>query len=207
MNLRRRHLTTFTAALALTAPMLGHATDNYPNKLIKLVVAFPAGGDTDALARLYAEQLTKRLGQNVVVENRAGAGGSIGTAHVARAEPDGYTLMFTPNTHPIIPHVLPTGVTYHAVDDFTPIINTGTSPFALVASSASGITSIKDFVEQVKAGNNISYGTPGAGSPMHVVGEMLLHAAGVQSTAVHYRGNAPLMTDVLGGHIPVAVVT
>ncbi|MCK9506824.1 MAG: tripartite tricarboxylate transporter substrate binding protein [Pigmentiphaga sp.] len=207
MNLRRRHLAALTATLALTAPTLGHTADTYPNRIIKLVVAFPAGGDTDALARPYAEQLTKRLGQNVVVENRAGAGGSIGTSHVARAEPDGYTLMFTPNTHPIIPHVLPTGVNYHAVDDFTPIINTGTSPFALVASNASGITSIQNFVDQVKAGKNLSYGTPGAGSPMHVVGEMLLHAAGIQSTPVHYRGNAPLMTDVLGGHIPVAVVT
>ncbi|MDX3905114.1 MAG: tripartite tricarboxylate transporter substrate binding protein [Pigmentiphaga sp.] len=207
MSLSRRYLAALVAALGLAAPMLTQAADSYPNKLIKLVVAWPAGGDTDALARLYAEQLSKRLGQNVVVENRAGAAGSIGTNQVARAAPDGYTLLFTPNTHPIVPHVLPTGVPYHAVDDFTPIINTGTSPFAIAASNESGITSIKQFVDQVKAGKNISYGTPGAGTPMHVVGEMLLHAAGIQSTAAHYRGNAPLTTDVLGGHIPIAVVT
>lgn len=210
MNHRRRMLTSALAAAAMlalpAAPALAQA---YPSKTITLVVSFPPGGDTDALARLFAEKLSARVGQPVVVENRTGASGTIGNAHVAKATPDGYTLLFTPNTLATAPLVLKpgTGAVYDPLKDFTPIILAGTQSLFLVVNSATGITNMKDFVAAAKAGKVTSYASPGSGSPMHILGEMFNRSAGIKLTQVPYRGSGPAIVDLVAGHMSAMYTT
>ncbi len=200
-------------ALALSACLLGAAgnalAQAWPNKPINLVVAYPAGGDTDAFARVYAEKLTARLGQQVLVDNRPGASGVIGNSSVAKAAADGYTLLFTPSTFPIAQHVLKVGanVAHDVVADFTPIIKTGNIPLLLVTSQSTGIKDMKQAITEAKGGKPLTYGSPGAGSPMHIAAEMLNRAAGMQIAHVPYRGVAPVVTDTLGGHVSIGWIT
>ena len=180
-----------TAALLSTAPAM--AQGGYPNKPITIVVAYPAGGDTDVLARLMAEKLAARLKQTVVVENRTGAAGTIGSAYVARAAADGYTLLLAPNTVSIAPLVLKagTGANYDVQNDLTPIAELGTQSLFVVVNKASGITRMSDLVARAKAGKVETYATPGNGSPMHIMGELFNKSASVKISQVPYRGTAP----------------
>ncbi len=196
---RRSALAGATAALA--APALAQT------RPVAIVVAYPAGGDTDALARFYAEKLAPRIGRQVVIENRSGASGAVGTVHVAGMPPDGDTLMFAPNTFPIVPHVLRRGANYHPVNDFTPITMTGTSPLLLVASRQSGLRTVADVRAAAVAGRLSSYGSPGSGSPMHILAEMWNRAAGVQMQEIAYRGVAPAINDLLAGVLAIGYVT
>src|SRR4051812_20042712 len=155
MTSTRRLILALTAAL--TAGFgLGQAMAQgaYPSKPITIVVSYPPGGDTDALARLYAEKLSTKLGQSVVVDNKPGASGTIGNAYVAKAPADGYTLLFTPNTISIATLVLKSGsgASYDVLNDFTPIIQAGSQSLFLVVNKDTGITSVKDLVDQTKAG-------------------------------------------------------
>jgi tripartite-type tricarboxylate transporter receptor subunit TctC len=181
----------------------------WPSKPVTIVVSYPAGGDTDAIARVYAEKLSARLGQQVLVDNRPGASGTIGNASVARAAPDGYTLLFTPSTFPIAQHVLKLSPnTAHDVNkDFTPIIKTGNIPLLLVTSPSTGIKDLKQAIADAKGGKAVNYGSPGAGSPMHIAAEMLNRSAGVKMAHVPYRGVAPVVTDTLGGHVAIGWIT
>jgi tripartite-type tricarboxylate transporter receptor subunit TctC len=194
------------AALAATPAAVAQA---YPSKQINVIVSFPPGGDTDALARLFSEKLAARVGQPVVVENKTGASGTIGNSFVAKANADGYTLLFTPNTMATAPLVLKpgTGAVYDPLNDFTPIILAGTQSLFVVANTASGVTNMKDLVAQVKAGKVTSYASPGSGSPMHILGEMFNKSAGVKIAQVPYRGSGPAIVDVVGGHIPMMYTT
>ncbi len=206
-----RRLLLAASACAAIAPLATPAlAQNYPNKTITIVVAYPAGGDTDAMARLFAERLSQRMNQTVIVDNKPGASGTIGSAMVGKAAPDGYTLLLAPSTFSIAPLVLKTGtgVAYDVLNDHTPIIKVGVQPLFLVASGNLGV---KDYA-QFKAlasqpGKNFQYGSPGSGSPMHVLGEMYNHASGIKLTHVPYRGAAPVITDVLGGHVPTMWMT
>lgn len=193
------------AATAGTAAM----AQAWPSKPITIVVAYPAGGDTDAIARTYAEKLSQRVGQPVLVDNRPGASGMIGNVWVAKAPADGYTLLFTPSTFPIAQHVLKAGpgVAHDVVKDFTPIVKTGNIPLLLVTAPATGIQSVAQLVAGAKAGKTTTYGTPGAGSPMHIAGELLNKDAGISATHAPYRGVAPVVNDALGGHISVGWIT
>ncbi|WP_423194634.1 Bug family tripartite tricarboxylate transporter substrate binding protein [Cupriavidus sp. H18C2] len=196
-----------TAALLSTAPSI--AKGNYPGKPITIVVAYPAGGDTDVLARLMAEKLAGRLKQSVVVENRTGAAGTIGSAYVARAAPDGYTLLLAPNTVSIAPLVLKagTGASYDVLNDLTPIAELGTQSLFVVVNKNSGIGKMSDLVARAKAGKLETYATPGNGSPMHIMGELFNKSANVKISQVPYRGTAPAIVDVLGGQVPMTYVT
>lgn len=178
-------------------------------KPITVVVSFPPGGDTDALARLFAEKLGARIGQQVVVENRTGASGTIGNAHVAKAAPDGYTLLFTPNTFAIATLVLKagTGASYDVTNDFTPIIQMGSQSLFVIANTAAGVANMKDLVASAKDGKLKSYASPGSGSPMHILGELFNKSAGVKITQVPYRGSGPAITDMVGGHVPMMYST
>ncbi|WP_431111960.1 Bug family tripartite tricarboxylate transporter substrate binding protein [Variovorax paradoxus] len=207
------HTRRFAIAAALS---LGAAcasglawADTYPSKPITLVVAYPAGGDTDALARLYAEKLSARTGQPVVVDNRPGASGIIGSAYVAKAAPDGYILLLAPSTFSIAQLVLKTGGAsgYDVIGGFTPIVQTGSLPLFLVASGAKGYTGLNDAVAAAKGGKSLSYASPGSGSPMHILGEMFARASGASLAHVPYKGVAPAVNDVLGGHVPVTFIT
>jgi tripartite-type tricarboxylate transporter receptor subunit TctC len=209
MTQRRAVLKTL-AATALAAPMLNlRAQGQWPNKTITLVVSYPAGGDTDNLARAFAEKLTTRLGQPVVVDNRPGAAGIIGNTTVARAAPDGYTLLLTPNTISIATLVNKMGGNppYNAVNDFAPIIEVGNQPLFLAVNTAAGVTNVKELVAAIKGGKIKSYASPGVGSPMHILGELFDRAAGIKTTHVAYRGSAPAIVDVVGGHIPMTYTT
>ena len=209
MKLSRR--TAIAAAITLAASLAaGHAmAQAYPIKPVTIIVSYPAGGDTDALGRLFAEKLTTRLGQTVVVENRPGASGTIGNAFVAKSPPDGHTLLLTPNTISIATLVLKAGAgpTYDVLNDFTPIVQIGSQSLFLVVNTSTGITSVKDLVAGAKSGKIGTYASPGSGSPMHILGEMFNKSAGVKIAQVPYRGSAPAVNDMLGGHVPFMYTT
>jgi tripartite-type tricarboxylate transporter receptor subunit TctC len=209
MKSKRRTLLALAAAVtcAFSANVLAQAA--YPNKTISVVVAYPPGGDTDAIARLFADRLSQRLKQSVIVENKPGAGGTVGNSFVGRAAPDGYTLLFTPNPFTTAPMVmkLPPSASYDVLNGFEPIIKTAVQPLVLVAHPSAGFKTVGDMVAASKLGKAVSYGSPGAGSPMHVVAEWLNKSAGIKSAHIPYRGVGPSVVDVVAGHIPTAWVT
>lgn len=205
-----RRQVVMAAALLVAAQMSGHALAQaaYPAKPITIVVAYPAGGDTDAMARLYAEKLSHRLGQPVLVDNRPGASGTIGTVHVAKAAPDGYTLLLAPNTFAIAQFVLKTasGSSYDVLNGFTPIVQTSVQPMFVAASQTSGIKDLKTLIAQGKR-DGLTYASPGSGSPMHIMGEMFNKSAGTKLAHIPYKGVAPAVNDLIGGHVPVTFMT
>ena len=212
MKSARRLFVTAAIAGALTAT-LGAAQAQtaaaYPTKPITVVVSYPPGGDTDAIARLFADKLSQRLKQPVVIDNKPGAGGALGNNFVGRAPADGYTLLFTPNpftTAPLVMKLSPSAG-YDVLHGFEPIIKTAVQPLVLVANPAAGVQSVPDMIKSVKAGKPLSYASPGAGSPMHILGEWLNREAGVKITHVPYRGVGPSVTDVVAGHVDTAWVT
>jgi tripartite-type tricarboxylate transporter receptor subunit TctC len=204
-----RRLFAATAVCAAAAFTAGWASaQNYPSKPITIVVAYPPGGDTDAMARLFAEKLSTRLGQPVVVDNKPGASGSIGSSFVSKAAPDGYTLLQAPSTFAIAPLVLKAGAgaNYDVLNGFTSIIQTAVQPLFIAAGTGSGIKDVKDLVAGAKA-KPLTYASPGSGSPMHILGEVFNQAAGIKLGHVPYRGVAPAINDLLGGHVPVTFIT
>ena len=209
MQPTRRRALALGAGAAAAAPLGARPSPAQTGggRPVSLVVAYPAGGDTDALARLCAEGLAARLGRPVVVDNRAGASGTVGSVHVARAAPDGDTLLLAPSTLATAPHVLKGGAGYDPVRDFAPVALVGTSPLLLVAGRRSGLRRLSDLREQAVAGRVTGYGTPGSGSPMHILGEMFNRAAGLAVPEVAYRGVAPVINDLLAGSLPVGYVT
>jgi tripartite-type tricarboxylate transporter receptor subunit TctC len=201
-------LATALAALALLGGPAAFA-QAYPAKPITVVVAYPPGGDTDAIARLFADKLSQRLKQTVIVDNKPGAGGVVGNSFVGRAPADGYTLLFTPNpftTAPMVMKLTP-AASYDVLGGFEPIAKTATQPLVLVANPGVGIKSIPEMIAMAKSGKALSYASPGAGSPMHILGEWLNATAGVKITHVPYRGVGPSVVDVVAGHVNTAWVT
>lgn len=180
----------------------------YPARPVKIVVAGPPGGGTDFVARLIAEKLTARLKQPVVVENRAGASGIIGTRYVMGAPADGYVVMLGHvATHAIVPamHQPPP---YDAIRDFTPISLVATAPDVLVVAADSPVRSVRDLVALAREKPGaITYGSPGVGLPQHLMGFMLGRTSGVEMRHVPYKGSTPALTDLLGGHISAMFVT
>jgi len=195
------------AACATVAPAA--LAQAYPTKPITVVVAYPPGGDTDATARMLAEKLSQRLKQTVIVDNKPGAGGTLGNSLVGRAPADGYTLLFTPNPFTTAPMVmkLSPSASYDVLNGFEPIIKTSTQPLVLVAHPGVGFKTIPEMIAAAKGGKPLTYATPGAGSPMHVVAEWLNRSAGVKITHVPYRGVGPSVVDVVAGHVNTAWVT
>ena len=208
MKFARRQL-LIAAVAACTAVCAPSFAQTWPAKPVTIVVSYPPGGDTDAIARLFAERLSQRLKQTVLVENRPGAGGTLGNTHVARAPADGYTLLFTPNPFTTAPMVmnLPAASTYDVLNGFEPVIKIATQPLVLVAHPSAGFRTVSEMIAQAKAGKAINYATPGAGSPMHIVAEWLNRAAGVKIAHVPYRGVGPAVVDVTAGHVQTAWVT
>lgn len=207
--IRRRTQLSLMLSLALGAALAaGHAqAQPWPARPITLIVAYPAGGDSDVLARTYAEKLGQRLGQPVVVDNRPGASGTLGASLVAKAHPDGYTLLFAPSTFAIAALVLKGGAPVDVLKDFTPIAQVGSTPLLLLASPQSGIRDVPQLVARLQAGERLPYASPGAGSPMHIVAEMFNRAAGVRMMHVPYKGVAPGLADLMGGHVPTLYAT
>lgn len=193
------------AVLAFTTCAAGAlAQDKYPNKPIRLIVAFPAGGSTDIIGRLVAQRLSQSLGQQVIVDNRGGAGGIVGTEIAARSSPDGYTLtMGTTSTHVIAPAAYGIAkIKYDPIKDFVPITLVASTPYLLVVNPSVKATSLKDFVALVKSQpGKLNYASAGSGSTTHLAMEMLKHTAGMDIVHVPYNGNGPAGTAVLGGQV------
>lgn len=197
---RRNWLVAHAAAgigLAISAPTLAQA---WPSKPIRIIVGYPAGGLTDLFARSYGEYLSQKLGQPVVVENRAGAGGSLAAQAVKAAAPDGYTLMFTISTTMLMNRVLFKSLPYDADNDFELISSMSAGHLPLVASKATGATNLAEFVEYARK-NKVSVGTYAAGSYAHMAIAELNKHFGLQMEAVHYRGEAPMWQDMGAGVI------
>ncbi|RZT30896.1 Bug family tripartite tricarboxylate transporter substrate binding protein [Cupriavidus agavae] len=191
-------------ACALAAPAA--AADSYPDKPVRLVVPFPAGGGTDVVARMLAARLTATLKATVVVENVAGATGTIGSAQVARAAPDGYTLLLgISGTHAIAPSIYPK-LPYEPLRDFVAIGRIAYGGNVLVANPAFPARDVKGLVALAKQpGADLTYGSWGAGSGGHLAGESLNVAAGIQLRHVPYKGVAPLLNDLMGGTLQIAM--
>jgi tripartite-type tricarboxylate transporter receptor subunit TctC len=205
-----RHLRpTRRSALQLLATGLATAAwpafAQWPDKPIKIVVTFPAGGSSDVLARVMAEQLAKKLGQPVVVDNKPGAGGTIGGALVTAAAPDGYTLMLS-NTTPIAlgPFTLDKQP-YDPVAAFTHIAHLGAAPLVIMASKPSGIRSFADFEALARKDGRMDFGSGGPGSIGHIHGELMKRSMGVNLVHVPYRGGAPMTTDLIANTIALGI--
>jgi tripartite-type tricarboxylate transporter receptor subunit TctC len=184
------------AALALATQALAQA---WPAKPIRLVVPFPAGGSTDVVGRVIAQELSMRLGQNVVVDNRGGASGTIGSEAVARMVPDGYTLLLSNvGSQGVGPSLFAT-VKYDAVKDFTHIAMIGTFPNVMIAHPSVPAKSVAEFVALAKRSpGKLNYATSGNGSTNHFMGELLKYYAGIEMVHVPYKGSGPALTDVVG---------
>ena len=190
-----------TALLAL--PAIANAqTPAYPTKPIRLVVPFPAGGATDILAREVAKHLTETWGQSVVVDNRPGAGGNIGSELVAKAAPDGYTLeMGTVGTHAINASLY-SKMPYDHVKDFVPVILVAGVPNVLVVNPSVPVNSVQELIAYAKANpGKLNFASSGSGTSIHLSGELFKVMAGVQMTHVPYKGSAPALQDLLGGQV------
>ena len=204
--LRRRAVLGLSALTVLAGwmPAPAGAQSEYPSRPVTLVVPFPAGGSTDLVARLIASGMTKHLGQQIVIENRGGAGGNIGSAAVARAEPDGYTiLMATVATHALNP-ALYKKMPYDPVEDFAPISLLALIPNVLVVNNDFPAKSVQELIDLLKADpGKYSYASSGNGTPLHLSGELFKSMAGVDMVHVPYKGAGPALVDVMGGHVPI----
>lgn len=185
---------------------LAHA-DDYPTRPITLIVPFPPGGSTTVMARNVADKMSAALGQPVVVENRGGAGGTIGTRSVAKAAPDGYTILLSYTATMAIAPSINVNAGYDPRKDFVPIGMIGFAPNVLVVHPSLPVRSIAELIAYAKAAPApVQYGSPGVGTVNHLAGEYLASETGVKLQHVPYKGNGPAMGDLLGGHIPMMFV-
>jgi tripartite-type tricarboxylate transporter receptor subunit TctC len=197
-----RLLITAGAAIAVLSGVA--AAQAYPNKPIKLIVPFAAGGTTDIVARIIADQLSKELGQPVLVDNRGGGGGSIGANEVAKSAPDGYTLgVATVSTMAVNPAANPR-IPYNNLTDFAPITNFVAVPNILAVHPSVPATNVQDFIKLLKANpGKYSFASSGTAGIGHMMGELFLSASGTDMVHIPYKGAGPAITDVLGGNVPV----
>jgi tripartite-type tricarboxylate transporter receptor subunit TctC len=199
---RRLALGLFAGAALFATPA---AAQTYPSRVVKMVVPYPAGGPTDVIARIVAEELGRDLGQNVVVENLAGASGAVGTRTVAKAEPDGYTIIFGNNqTHGNNMFLLKEPG-YDAVKDFAPLAGAGAFEHVFVVKNDLPARTIPELIALAKKDpGKLNYGSTGVGSGSHLATELFMTRTGIQMTHVPFRGAAPLVTDIMGGRIDVS---
>lgn len=193
-------------AIALAASS-ARSQPAYPARPISLVVPYPPGGTTDFLGRLVADRFQAAMGATVIVENKPGAGTLLGASQVARAQPDGHTLLMATSTTLAINRTLYRRLPYDPVADFTPIALVAAVPFALIVNPSLPVNSLDEFIAYAKSKpGELSYGSAGIGSPQHLGAEMLRTAAALDIRHVSYRGSVLAMQDVIAGHIPMMVV-
>jgi tripartite-type tricarboxylate transporter receptor subunit TctC len=178
------------------------AQQDYPNRPIRMIVPYPPGGPTDIMGRLTSEVLSKRLGQNVVVDNRGGAATVIGAEMAARSPADGYTVLVSSETTFAVTPALKDKLPYDPQRDFAPISQLTTQPYVLAVSPSLPANSVSQLVAHAKANpGKLTYGSAGTGSANHLAGEMFKHVAGIDAVHVPYKGNGPAIVDLIGGQI------
>jgi tripartite-type tricarboxylate transporter receptor subunit TctC len=196
-------------AATAPAPVLAAAADAYPTRPVMMIVPYPAGGATDIIGRVLAEKLSERLGQQVVVDNRAGAEGNLGAATAARADPDGYTLLMGALTsHSINATLQQATANFDLEKDFAPISIVGSVPLVLVVHPSVPAQSAQQLIALAKEKpGDLMFASAGNGSPQHLAGELLKLQTGTEMVHVPYKGSGPAMTDIIGGHVPVMIET
>ncbi|PZP97953.1 MAG: LacI family transcriptional regulator [Variovorax paradoxus] len=201
--MHKTHWTRTLAAAALTLASVAAQAQAWPAKPVKLVVSYPPGGTLDAVARIIATPLSQRLGQPVVVDNRAGAGGAIGGDLVAKSAPDGYTVLLDASNHAQNP-ALRSKMPFDTLRDLAPVSLLVKVPNVLVVNPATSIKTVQDLVAQAKAKpGEINFASSGNGSAQHLAAEQFSAMAGVRMTHVAYKGGGPALTDVMAGQVPV----
>ena len=196
-------MTKTMVALALTLAAGAAAAQTYPTKAVRLVVPFLAGGSTDIVGRTVAQKLSEMWGQQAFVDNRPGGGTTIGTEMVAKAAPDGYTLLVTPAPFTINPSLL-TKLPYDALTDFAPITLINTTPLVMVVNPGVPAKNVKELIALAKAKpGKLNFGSSGTGGSNHLAGELFDAMAGVKMVHIPYKGNAGALTDIVGGHLDV----
>jgi tripartite-type tricarboxylate transporter receptor subunit TctC len=204
-NDRRRILATLAAA-TLAGPWAAQA-QGYPDHPIRFVVPYPPGGGTDVIARIVQGKLQAALGQNIVIDNKGGAGGSVGTDIVAKAAPDGYSVLFTLNSHTVNPAIY-AKLPFDTLKDFEPVGTVASLPQILVAHPQFPANNVAELIALAKAKpGTLAYASVGVGSPGHLAGELFKLRTGTQMTHVPYRGGGPAVTDVMGGQVPLLWVS
>ena len=195
---------TFILGCALA---LGAAAQSYPDRPIRMIVGFPPGGAADILGRIAAQRLTETLGQQVVVDNRGGAGGLIATEIAARTAPDGYTLLFTSIPHVINPHLYKK-VAYDAIKDFAPVVQFVAVPLMMASNVSFPVKSVKDLVSVAKAKpGQVNFASSGGGSSSHLAMELFKSLTGTRVNHIPYKGTGPLITDLISGQVNVTIAS
>ena len=208
-----RRKTRFYFRLSTFVFLLGYcawpvpAGAQYPDRPIRLIVGFPPGGAADILGRIAAQRLSENLGQQVVVDNRGGAGGLIATETAARANPDGYTLLFTSIPHVINPHLY-RKVAYDAVRDFVPIVQFVAVPLMMASNPSFPPKSVKDLIAEARSRpGRINYGSGGSGSSSHLAMELFKTMSGTDLNHIPYKGTGPLITDLIAGQLSITIAS
>lgn len=205
--LKRREFLSLLGSAAIL-PTAARAVESFPSGPIRLIVPYPAGGGTDIVGRVLGQKLHESLGQPIVIDNRGGAGGTIGTAVAAKSAPDGHTLLLVPTSHVINPSIY-AKLPYDTAKDFAPITMVASAAILMAVNSRVPADSIGGFVEAAKAQPQVlaNYGSAGAGTVFHLTGELFKQLAGLSLQHVPYRGGAPTVTALLAGEIPLAFET
>jgi tripartite-type tricarboxylate transporter receptor subunit TctC len=196
-----KHMAWIVAATALAAHAHVASAQTWPSKPIRAVVPFAAGSLTDVLPRVVFDHVGKQLGQTIVVENRTGAGGTIGVAAVARAEPDGHTILANSSAHTIAPAIYP-NLSYDTARDLTAVASLGQSPLVMIMSPAKGHKTVQDFVKAARAKpDSINFTSAGIGTATHLAAERFIAAAGIKAVHIPHRGGTEALTDVIAGRV------
>src|SRR6185503_10974620 len=191
---------------ALAFMALGASAQDWPTKPVRFIVPYPPGGGTDVIARIVQEPLSRALGQQIVIENRGGAGGAVGTEAASKSSPDGYTFLFTLSSHTINPFLYK--LSFDVEKDFMSVTTVASLPQLIAANTASPYKTMQDIVTAAKAQpGKVAFASVGAGTPSHIAGELLNLRAGIKLLHIPYKGGGPATTDVLGGQVPLLFVS
>ena len=206
--MRRWKFITLLAGAAMIFSAAAGAAENFPTRSIRLVVPYPAGGGTDIVGRILGQKLHETLGQSVVIDNRSGAGGTLGTALAAKSAPDGYTLLLVPTSHVINPSIY-AKLPYDTVKDFAPITMVASAAILMAVYPGVAADTVRGLVDAAKAHPQTlaNYGSAGAGTVFHLTGELFKQLTGLALQHVPYRGGGPTVTALLAGEIPLAFET
>jgi tripartite-type tricarboxylate transporter receptor subunit TctC len=204
-----RGMSTLLAVSLLAFGLCGNLeasrAQTYPNRTVTLVIPFPPGGSTSIVGRVIADKMSQLLGQSIVVDNRGGAGGTVGTKAVAKSGPDGYTLLLGYTGTLAIGPSLYRNVGYDPREDFAPIGKIGCAPSSLVVHPSFTAKTVAELIAYAKANpGKINFGSAGVGTVGHITGEYFAHATGIQIVHIPYKGTGPAISDLLGGHIPMS---